>query len=251
MSLLRQVFFGKRQSLPAKPLAPFSVDVEGRDVLVNLKRHATARRFVLRLARDASCFTLSMPKRQSLAAAHAFVISSQAWMRKALQKHAAPVPVADGATLMLRGKPLLLHSTGKSRGLTVYDQMSNTLFVPGNAQHLKRRTTEWFKQQAEMDLKRASSAYADQMQCRFTKLLVRDQKSRWGSCSSDGVLSFSWRLVLAPDYVLDYVAAHEVAHLKEMNHGPRFWRLVLKHCPHTRDAKNWLKQHGNSLHRVM
>jgi predicted metal-dependent hydrolase len=77
---------------------------------------------------------------------------------------------------------------------------------------------------------------------------VRDQKSRWGSCSSDGTLSYSWRLILAPPFVLDYVAAHEVAHLRHMNHGRNFWRLVLTHCPNASRAKTWLKKHGAEIH---
>jgi len=86
------------------------------------------------------------------------------------------------------------------------------------------------------------------METKFSRLTIRDQKSRWGSCSASGALSYSWRLVLAPPSVLDYVAAHEVAHLREMNHGPKFWRLVLTHCAHSRQAKEWLKRNGRELH---
>jgi predicted metal-dependent hydrolase len=78
---------------------------------------------------------------------------------------------------------------------------------------------------------------------------VRDQTSRWGSCSSTGVLSFSWRLILTPPFVLDYLAAHEVAHLVEMNHSRRFWRLLARACPATQRAKAWLQVHGSDLHR--
>ena len=82
---------------------------------------------------------------------------------------------------------------------------------------------------------------------RARRITLRDQKSRWGSCTSDGNLSFSWRLVLAPPIVLDYVAAHEVAHLSEMNHGPRFWRLVEDVCPRFREAEQWLRTEGKAL----
>ena len=78
---------------------------------------------------------------------------------------------------------------------------------------------------------------------------MRDQSSRWGSCNSDGVLSFSWRLILAPPFVLDYLAAHEVAHLVEMNHSVRFWRVVARICPEMDRAKAWITAHGNDLHR--
>jgi predicted metal-dependent hydrolase len=138
--------------------------------------------------------------------------------------------------------------TGKTRGLVQFDPEAKTLTVPGDDTHWQRRLIDWLKQQAQDDLRKASIIYAEKMGARFTRITVRDQKSRWGSCTSDGALSYSWRLILAPHFVLDYVAAHEVAHLKEMNHGPRFWRLVLTHCTHTRSAKQWLKTHGHTLH---
>jgi predicted metal-dependent hydrolase len=87
------------------------------------------------------------------------------------------------------------------------------------------------------------------MGVRFTSLTVRDTSSRWGSCSSARALSYSWRLVLAPPFVLDYVAAHEVAHLIEMNHGRAFWTLVEAHCARAGEARRWLKTHGRNLHR--
>jgi predicted metal-dependent hydrolase len=120
--------------------------------------------------------------------------------------------------------------------------------VSGDGAHLARRLVDWLKAQAKRDLLAASESYAVAMGVKFHRLSVRDQKSRWGSCSSDGMLSFSWRLILAPPLVLDYVAAHEVAHLKHMNHSRNFWRLVLTHCPHAGRAKSWLKAHGPELH---
>jgi predicted metal-dependent hydrolase len=121
--------------------------------------------------------------------------------------------------------------------------------VPGKPEHVARRATDWLRKQAAIDLELACARYASAMDVKVRRIAIRDQKSRWGSCSSSGDLSFSWRLILAPPIVLDYVAAHEVAHLLEMNHSPRFWRHVLKHCPHARDAKNWMRLHGSDLHR--
>ena len=89
------------------------------------------------------------------------------------------------------------------------------------------------------------------MEVKFHRITVRDQSSRWGSCSSAGSLSYSWRLILTPSYVLDYVAAHEVAHLKHHDHGPRFWRLVLSHCREASRAKAWLKTNGQDVHRIV
>ncbi|HEY8013860.1 MAG TPA: M48 family metallopeptidase, partial [Dongiaceae bacterium] len=84
---------------------------------------------------------------------------------------------------------------------------------------------------------------------RIRRIGVRDPRSRWGSCSPDGVLNFSWRLILAPRFVMDYVVAHEVAHLRELNHGPRFWRLAETLCPDMDRARDWLAIYGPGLHR--
>src|SRR5262249_4446897 len=103
--------------------------------------------------------------------------------------------------------------------------------------------------QAKRDLEIAAKHYADKLGVRYRRLSIRDQASRWGSCSTTGVLSFSWRLVLAPRHVLDYLAAHEVAHLVEMNHSRRFWRVLRRICPEMERAKAWLDAHGTDLHR--
>ena len=108
---------------------------------------------------------------------------------------------------------------------------------------------DYLKREARQDLHKASLAYAEALGVRVKRVSIRDQSSRWGSCTSAGSLSFSWRLILAPPYVLDYLAAHEVAHLVEMNHSPRFWRVVARICPSVERAKNWLDTYGNDLHR--
>jgi predicted metal-dependent hydrolase len=102
---------------------------------------------------------------------------------------------------------------------------------------------------ARKDLTEAAHRHAAAMGVRVRRISIRDQNSRWGSCSSQGALSFSWRLIMAPSFVLDYVAVHEVAHLVHMNHGPKFWRLVLSHCSQAKPARDWLKRHGGELHR--
>ncbi|MGA7973808.1 MAG: M48 family metallopeptidase, partial [Pseudolabrys sp.] len=99
------------------------------------------------------------------------------------------------------------------------------------------------------DLETASRAAAERLGVKVKRVSIRDQSSRWGSCSSTGVLSYSWRLILAPPFVLDYLAAHEVAHLVEMNHSKKFWRLVDRLCPDVTRAKTWLEVHGTDLHR--
>jgi predicted metal-dependent hydrolase len=123
------------------------------------------------------------------------------------------------------------------------------LCVAGDAPHINRRVGDFLRREALRDLEVASRRAAEQFGVAIKRISVRDQSSRWGSCSTTGVLSYSWRLILAPPFVLDYLAVHEVAHLIEMNHSPRFWRLVNGICSDANRAKAWLDIHGTDLHR--
>lgn len=248
MRLLRALT--ARKSSPLPPPVTEAFLLEDQQVTITFKRHAAARRFTLRASRDGSGFVMTMPRRSSMDEARAFARTSESWIRKALSKRIAKVEICDGAVIVLRGVEHTIVATGRTRGLVHHDVEARLIHVPGQPAHLKRRLVDWLKAEAAHDLDVASTKYAKAMEAKFRKLNVRDQKSRWGSCSSDGVLSYSWRLVLAPTFVLDYVAAHEVAHLREMNHSTRFWRLVLKHCPDSRNAKTWLKLYGSRLHAL-
>jgi predicted metal-dependent hydrolase len=112
-----------------------------------------------------------------------------------------------------------------------------------------RRVRDFLEREAKRDLQAAVARHTAALGIPARRITVRDTRSRWGSCSAKGYLNFSWRLILAPPFVLDYLAAHEVAHLKEMNHSPRFWREVHALCPRTEEAERWLKRHGTDLHR--
>jgi predicted metal-dependent hydrolase len=122
--------------------------------------------------------------------------------------------------------------------------------VSGLPEHLPRRLAAFLKKEAQKDLEPLVTRHADRIGRPVKSLTLKDTRSRWGSCSFDGRLSFSWRIVMAPPLVIDYLAAHEVAHLKEMNHGPGFWALCRSLCPETEAAKAWLKCHGSALHAI-
>ncbi len=125
----------------------------------------------------------------------------------------------------------------------------NLVRVSGNAEHAPRRVVDFLKREARKILDERVSHYAAQLGTKPSRITVRDTASRWGSCSATRSLSFSWRLIFAPEFVLDYVVAHEVAHMKEMNHGPRFWKLVDLLGAEVARAQRWLSEHGTSLHR--
>jgi predicted metal-dependent hydrolase len=244
------MFFRNQTSATETP-PPFDFELDGARVIITPRRHAMARRMVLRATRDGEGFALTLPRRHSLRAINEFLHTSTDWMRTQLAKQPPKSNLSDGTSIMLRGEAYTIVPTGKLRGTVIIDTEAKTLSVPGAPEHLQRRLTDWLKAQALADLRRATMHYANAMEVTYKRISVRDQKSRWGSCTSDGSLSYSWRLILAPAFVLDYVAAHEVAHLREMNHGPKFWRLVLTHCKDTRRAKSWLKQNGSTLHRAV
>jgi len=160
-------------------------------------------------------------------------------------------PFTHGTVLPLRGREYRIEHRRGMRG-TVWLEIhahEHLLCVAGEEAHVPRRVRDYLKREAKHDLVAASHAAARALGVRFKRVSVRDQTSRWGSCSSTGVLSYSWRLIFAPPIVLEYLAAHEVAHLIEMNHSRRFWRLVEHVCPHLDRAKAWLDAHGTDLHR--
>jgi predicted metal-dependent hydrolase len=231
------------------PPEPQFIFVDNQQVALSFRSNTRAKRMILRLSRDAVGVVVTVPKRVSRTQAFAFIEKSIPWISKQLERRTPTARLGHGATIPLRGIPHEVRSTSSRRGLITIDAAACTINVPGDATHLGRRLQDWLKRLAKADLLQASAKYAEAMGVDFRRISIRDQKSRWGSCSPSGDLSYSWRLVLAPSYVLDYVAAHEVAHRLEMNHGPRFWRLVLKHCPQAREAKQWFKAHGAELHR--
>ena len=224
------------------PVLPGSPPVE-----VHLKRSARARRFSLRVSRLDGKVTLSIPTRAREAEAMAFLRGQEGWLRQTLSAipETAARTLGLGATLPVEGLPLLL-APGSGRGLRIEN---GQLLVPGDPASAGARVAAWLKVLARDRLASASDRYAARVGRSYSSLALRDTRSRWGSCSHDGRLMYSWRLILAPPAVLDYVAAHEVAHLVELNHSPAYWRVVTGICPDWRQHRGWLHEHGSTLHR--
>ncbi len=224
--------------------------VDGRLVPVVLKRNSRARRIILRFDRAGTAIEITLPRRATREAALAFAEEHKGWIERRLKRAPPRVAFAAGSVIPLRGEMHLVCHRPLQRGpvLPAWVGGQPVLCVAGSEAHLARRVRDWLKAEARKDLAAACGRYASAMGVKFRKLTVRDQMSRWGSCSASGALAFSWRLILAPPHVLDYVAVHEVAHLVEMNHGPAFWKLVERHSPGCRAARSWLRQHGAGLH---
>jgi predicted metal-dependent hydrolase len=217
-------------------------------VEVHLKRSARTRRFSLRVSRLDGKVTLSMPARAREGEAMAFLRGHEGWLRDTLQgmPESALRPVGIGSVIAVEGRDLVL-APGTGRGIRVE---GDSLLVPGNPATVGPRVAAWLKVLARDRLAHASTHYAGLVGRRYTTLALRDTRSRWGSCSPDGRLMYSWRLIMAPPAVLDYVAAHEVAHLVELNHSPAYWAVVSRICPDWQTKRGWLHTQGQSLHRL-
>ena len=219
---------------------------------VRVRRHRQARRYTLRIQAATREVILTMPPRGSVREAKEFAQKHGGWIAARLHRLPEAKPFAEGATVPLRGVMHRIAHRPGARG-TVWSEMTEDggllLCVAGGIPHVNRRVGDYLRREALRDLDVASRRAAGQFGVSIKRISVRDQSSRWGSCSTTGVLSYSWRLILAPPFVLDYLAVHEVAHLIEMNHSPRFWRLVHRICADANRAKAWLDVHGSDLHR--
>ncbi len=214
-------------------------------VEITLRRSARARRVSLRVSGLDGRVTLSLPKGVAEATALAFAEEKSDWIRRHLAKRMEEVRPEVGGTLLFEGRERrILAGTGRCVRLEADD-----LLVPPQPGMLAARLKAFLKLQARGRLQAACEGYAERLGRRFTKITLRDTRSRWGSCSANGGLMFSWRLVMAPPEVLDYVAAHEVAHLVEMNHSAAYWEIVRGLCPDYETHRRWLRTNGGLLHR--
>jgi predicted metal-dependent hydrolase len=243
-----------RALLYRRPAEPLAIEIEFAQAIypVRIRRHRQARRYTLRIHAATREVVLTMPPRGSVREAKEFAQKHGGWIAARLHRLPQAAPFADGTRLPLRGvEHRIAHRPG-ARGTVWIETGAGglpLLCVTGDAPHVDRRISDYLRREARRDLEAASRRAAAVLGVAVKRVSVRDQSSRWGSCSTTGMLSYSWRLILAPPFVLDYLAVHEVAHLVEMNHSPRFWRLVHRHCPDAHRAKAWLDAHGTDLHR--
>jgi predicted metal-dependent hydrolase len=229
-----------------------TVTCDRAEFSVRVRRHRQARRYTLRIHAVTREVMLTMPPRGSLKDAQVFAQKHSAWIAARLARLPQATAFAEGGIVPLRGVEHRIEHRRGARGVVwteVARDGERLLCVAGQSPNINRRVIDFLKREALHDLERLSHAYAAQLGVKIRRITMRDQASRWGSCSSTGMLSYSWRLILAPPFVLDYLAAHEVSHLVELNHSPKFWRVLSGICPDMERAKTWLNAHGASLHR--
>ncbi|MGL4281537.1 MAG: M48 family metallopeptidase [Albidovulum sp.] len=215
-------------------------------VSVTLRRSARARRFSLRVSRLDGRVTLSIPARASEAEALAFAGDKADWVRSILATAAPRRSIGPGAVVPFEGRALTVTAAAV-RAVRVEGDL---LLVPGDPARMAARIAAFLKLAARQRLQTESERYAAAIGRPIRAITLRDTRSRWGSCTHDGRLMYSWRLIMAPPEVLSYVAAHEVAHLKELNHSSDFWAIVARVMPDYARHRRWLRSHGNDLHGI-
>lgn len=233
-----------------------TIEIDGRAVPLRVRRNARARQLILRMDDDTGGAVVTIPKRTAVRDGVDMARRKAGWIAAQLKRLPEQVPFACGADIPFLGVEHTVRHDAGARGIQRAD---GEIVVSGREEHLARRLTDWFKAQAKTEISARAHAKAIGLNdgqdvrvghgLRVGRISVRDTRSRWGSCAHDGQLNFSWRLVMAPEFVLDYVVAHEVAHLAHRNHGPAFWAVAESLTERMSEAKAWLNAHGRGLHR--
>jgi predicted metal-dependent hydrolase len=210
-----------------------------------------------RIVVDADGVEVVVPRRMALRHVEPFVREKQPWIERTLRRYQTAgaaagvhVDLRDGGEVPFMGSQLFLRvvvEPGRTRP-HVARRGSEVLVVKvGRSSELRDALERWYRKQARIEIAPRLDAAVARAGVSYSRLTIRAQRTRWASCSSNGSMSFNWRLLLAPPEILDYVVEHEVAHLTVLDHSSRFWRLVESRCPSYREHERWLRRHGPAL----
>lgn len=238
-----------------RPAAPAKQNLQFRDpddprLLYKISQRA--RRISLRVNSSDREVIITVPGKRAMTKARAFALKQKDWIDVQLEALPRPEPFIPGQTITLFGEPFTLVRP-EGRGRPVIDREAKEIRVAAPDEAFAGRVRRLLIREARSALEDASHKYAAMLGKEVAKISVRDTSSRWGSCitrAGKGHISYSWRLIGAPPYVLDYVAAHECAHMIEANHSAAFWAVVDDIFSETKKAKNWLRAHGANLHAL-
>lgn len=226
--------------------------VAGRTLSLRIVENERARRLTLRIDAGGQGLRITVPPGLRQGEVEKFLHRHQGWLEQRLAKVPELPQVRPGIKIPFRGVPhLIVHEQGKRGTVSAEGGASGPcLIVHGDRLHLPRRIADFLKREAKREIEALVARHTATIGKSAKTIRFRDTSSRWGSCTSNGTLSFSWRIMMAPAPVINYLVAHEVAHLKEMNHGPKFWKLCAELCPDTERCKAWLKRNGSALQAI-
>ena len=249
-------FSSQARKLSSKPKAASrrdrEIEAHGAMLPVRVVEHTRARRLTLRIMPGGRTLKLTVPPYVGEEQIDIFLERNRDWAANHIARMPQAIALGEGASIPYLGVDHRIVHLDRLRGLVEPREIAGepSLLVPGEPDHVPRKVVDFLKRQARARLNEAVDRHARTLGVRPKSIRITDTKSRWGSCSSTRTLSFSWRIVMAPQEVLDYLAAHEVAHLREMNHSPAFWAHVARLMPDYARHRRWLRTHGNDLHAL-
>jgi predicted metal-dependent hydrolase len=231
------------------PREPDVIEIHSHRMPILYRRHARARNYVLRLHFNKTVI-VTIPRQGTRKFAREFAASRKTWLEKQWRileaRRAPPQVLRPGMEILLRGQPVVLelHCDGENWQLQFGAERTPLANPAGN---LRPALERHLHNAARIELSRRVQDLASHHSSSVKRIVIRNQKSRWGSCSCNGTISLNWRLIQLPDQVRDYIIVHELMHLRELNHSPRFWREVEKACPDYRQAEEWLKRNSGQV----
>lgn len=245
-------FSALRRNTASTPRHERLVEAGGRTLPVTVVENVRATRLTLRIVPGGKALRMTIPPHVSDSQVDNFLARNRNWVAVRIDKLPQSVAASPGSLIPYLGVEHHIVHVDKLRGVVEAGSFAGkpALMVPGERAHVGRKVTAYLKREARKRLDLAVARHCATLGVRAKALRITDTTSRWGSCSTTRTLSFSWRIVMAPPEVLDYLAAHEVAHLREMNHSAAFWSIVKMLCPNMERHKSWLRRQGSLLHAV-
>jgi len=219
-----------------------SYEIDGQNISVTIRKNNQAKRLILRMDPKTGGVKVTLPPFADRDDALEMIARHQVWIANPLIKKQKVEPIQDGSCLIYKGQETLVRHDPARRGTVFFEE--GEIIVCGKSEFFERRLRDALKKQARADISDFAYPMADILSRRIEKIVLRDTVPRWGSCTAKGVLNFNWRLIMAPPHILRYVVAHEVSHLKEMNHSSEFWAVVAKLHPQYKRDRYWLKKNG-------
>jgi predicted metal-dependent hydrolase len=243
--------FGFLRAPQTETLLPEMLTVGTRAIALNVVRSPRANRLTLRIARNGDAAKITAPLHVREVEIMDFVSRHMGWLGEKLEAYPARPTLRVGVKVPIKGVAhQILHRPGRGTNAVVANSTGPELHIYGQEAAIARRIADYLKKEAKATIEPMALKLAGETGRRIKSIRFKDTTSRWGSCSSDGNLSFSWRIMMAPPKVIAYLVAHEVAHLTEMNHGPKFWALCGKLCPDSDACRAWLKRNGSKLQSI-
>tara|TARA_Y100001970_G_C14049832_1_gene758335 strand:- start:364 stop:1062 length:699 start_codon:yes stop_codon:yes gene_type:complete len=224
------------------------IDLQNRFYKISIKKNKRAKRIILKVSNIDRKISITLPKYESEKRGLNFLFKNQEWVLKQLNSIPKKIPFKNFSKIPYMGKMHKIIHISRNGNL-IYIYKDQIIFF-GKKDDLSKNIKKWLFDKAKNEIIKLANSKVVLLEKNFNKIYIKDLKSSWGTCGHNGNLSFSWRLILAPRHVMEYIVVHELCHLVELNHSKEFWKLVTTIFPHRNHSQNWLKLNGTNLHSI-